>query len=87
MINIHVFKYSSKKKTKVTLAVINKIQAFLDILANNVEMSRIYAHGIFRQLDTDFARENFENFVGNDKSLQPCKILLFKAINSNLVYD
>jgi hypothetical protein len=50
-------------------------------------MSRIYAHGIFRQLDTDFARENFENFVGNDKSLQPCKILLFKAINSNLVYD
>ena len=65
---MYLSKYSSQKKTKVTLAVINKIQDFLDILANNVEMSRMYGPGIFRQLDTDFARENFDNFVGNDKS-------------------
>ena len=31
-------------------------------------MSRVFAHDIFRQLDTYFAHENFDNFAGNDMS-------------------
>ena len=31
-------------------------------------MSRIFARDIFRQLDTDFAQDNFDNFVGNEMS-------------------
>ncbi len=29
---------------------------------------RLFAHDIFRQLDTKFAHDNFDNFVGNDMS-------------------
>ena len=31
-------------------------------------MSQLFARDIFRQLDTDFAHDNVDNFVGNDMS-------------------
>jgi len=31
-------------------------------------MSRLFARDIFRQIDTDFFHDNFDNFVGNDTS-------------------
>jgi len=53
----------NKNKTKVALAVINN-DFFRHFSYRHVEMSRLFhAHDIFRQSDTDFAHDNFDNFV------------------------